>query len=73
MLGDGLQFWSFIEYAIQASPDGLAQAFIIGEEFIGDRHVALVLGDNIFYGQHFSDNLKAATQKEWRHDFWLSC
>lgn len=53
-----------IEYAVQPSPDGLAQAFIIGESFIGDSNVALVLGDNIFYGQHFSDNLKAATDKE---------
>lgn len=63
LLGDGLQFGISIDYAIQDSPDGLAQAFIIGEEFIGDRHVALVLGDNIFYGQHFSDNLIKATQK----------
>jgi|TARA_B110000259_G_scaffold112874_1_gene128759 glucose-1-phosphate thymidylyltransferase len=64
LLGDGLQFGISIDYAIQDSPDGLAQAFIIGEEFIGDRHVALVLGDNIFYGQHFSDNLIKATQKD---------
>ena len=63
LLGDGFQFGISIDYAIQDSPDGLAQAFIIGEEFIGDRHVALVLGDNIFYGQHFSDNLIKATQK----------
>ena len=63
LLGDGSQFGISIDYAIQDSPDGLAQAFIIGEEFIGDRHVALVLGDNIFYGQHFSDNLIKATQK----------
>jgi glucose-1-phosphate thymidylyltransferase len=63
LLGDGFQFGVSIDYAIQDSPDGLAQAFIIGEEFIGDKHVALVLGDNIFYGQHFSDNLIKATQK----------
>jgi glucose-1-phosphate thymidylyltransferase len=64
LLGDGSDFGLMIEYAVQPSPDGLAQAFIIGESFIGDSNVALVLGDNIFYGQHFSDNLKAATDKE---------
>lgn len=62
LLGDGAQFGIAIEYAIQPSPDGLAQAFIIGEDFIGASNVALVLGDNIFYGQHFSDNLKAAAR-----------
>ena len=61
LLGDGSRYGINIEYAPQPSPDGLAQAFIIGEDFIGDKNVALVLGDNIFYGQHFSDNLKAAT------------
>ena len=60
LLGDGSDFGLVIEYAVQPSPDGLAQAFIIGEEFIGDSNVALILGDNIFYGQHFSDNLKVA-------------
>ena len=63
MLGDGAQFGLSVEYAIQPSPDGLAQAFIIGEDFIGDGHVALVLGDNIFYGQNFTDNLTAATSR----------
>jgi glucose-1-phosphate thymidylyltransferase len=63
LLGDGSHFGLMIEYAVQPSPDGLAQAFIIGEKFIGKRNVALVLGDNIFYGQHFSDNLKAASEK----------
>ena len=63
LLGDGADFGLMIEYAVQPSPDGLAQAFIIGEEFIGNSNVALVLGDNIFYGQHFSDNLNAATAK----------
>jgi len=65
LLGDGSNFGISIKYAVQQSPDGLAQAFIIGEEFIGKSSVALVLGDNIFYGQHFSDNLiKAASKQE---------
>jgi glucose-1-phosphate thymidylyltransferase len=64
LLGDGSDFGIEIEYAIQPSPDGLAQAFIIGENFIGDSNVSLVLGDNIFYGQNFTANLKAATSKE---------
>jgi len=63
LLGDGSVFGLRIEYALQPSPDGLAQAFIIGEHFIGNSNVALVLGDNVFYGQHFSDNLKAASAK----------
>lgn len=63
LLGDGSRYGINIEYLPQPSPDGLAQAFIIGESFIGDHNVALVLGDNIFYGQHFSDNLKQATSK----------
>lgn len=60
LLGNGSDFGIVIEYAVQPRPDGLAQAFIIGEEFIGDSNVALILGDNIFYGQHFSDSLTAA-------------
>lgn len=64
LLGDGSDFGLMIEYAVQPSPDGLAQAFIIGEDFIGESNIALVLGDNIFYGQHFSDNLKAASAKK---------
>jgi glucose-1-phosphate thymidylyltransferase len=64
LLGDGSCFGIELTYAVQPSPDGLAQAFIIGEEFIGDDNVALVLGDNIFFGQHFSDKLKRAAAQE---------
>ncbi|SHM04083.1 glucose-1-phosphate thymidylyltransferase RfbA [Vreelandella subglaciescola] len=60
LLGNGEDFGVRFEYAMQPSPDGLAQAFIIGEEFIGDDPVCLVLGDNIFHGQHFSEQLKRA-------------
>ncbi|MFL7036109.1 glucose-1-phosphate thymidylyltransferase RfbA [Vibrio lentus] len=63
LLGDGSDFGINLEYAIQPSPDGLAQAFIIGEEFIGDDSVCLVLGDNIFYGQSFSKTLKSAASR----------
>ena len=63
-MNDGSDFGLRIEYAVQPDPDGLAQAFIIGDEFIGKNNVALVLSDNIFYGQHFSDNLKAATSRD---------
>ena len=64
LLGDGTQFGVCFEYATQPSPDGLAQAFTIGEAFIGDSNVALVLGDNIFYGQHFTEKLDSATARE---------
>lgn len=65
LLKDGSELGVNIQYAEQPSPDGLAQAFIIGEEFIGDDSVCLVLGDNIFYGMHFSDVLqKAALQTQ---------
>ena len=63
LLGTGEQFGIQLSYAIQPSPDGLAQAFIIGEEFIGDDSVCLVLGDNIFHGQHFSLQLNQAIQR----------
>lgn len=62
LLGDGSDYGINLEYAIQPSPDGLAQAFTIGEDFIGDDTVCLVLGDNIFYGQSFGQQLKAARQ-----------
>ena len=61
LLGSGEQLGIKLSYAEQPSPDGLAQAFIIGEEFIGESSVCLVLGDNIFHGQHFSDQLKRAS------------
>ncbi len=64
LLGDGSQWGMNISYAVQDSPNGLAEAFIIGEEFIGDSPVALVLGDNIFYGDTFSQQLKLANDQE---------
>ncbi|WP_198590851.1 glucose-1-phosphate thymidylyltransferase RfbA [Shewanella sp. 10N.286.52.C2] len=63
LLGNGECFGIQLSYAEQAAPEGLAQAFIIGEQFIGDSNVALVLGDNIFYGQNFTEKLKQATAK----------
>jgi glucose-1-phosphate thymidylyltransferase len=63
-LGDGSQWGISLTYAIQSRPDGLAQAFIIGEEFIGNDKVALVLGDNIFHGEALSDNLKHCTDPD---------
>jgi glucose-1-phosphate thymidylyltransferase len=63
LLGDGSRYGIQLTYAVQPSPDGLAQAFIIGEEFIGTDPVCLILGDNIFYGQHFSDNLRSASAR----------
>ncbi len=64
LLGDGSDFGINLQYAIQPSPDGLAQAFLIGEEFIGKDSVCLVLGDNIFYGQSFSKTLKSAASRD---------
>ena len=63
-LGDGSNFGISLTYAIQPNPDGLAQAFIIGEEFIGNDNVCLVLGDNIFWGQGFTTILKRAVEKK---------
>ena len=64
LLGDGHQFGLHLSYAVQPSPDGLAQAFIIGEEFIGDDSVAMILGDNIFQGQGLVKRLRAAISIE---------
>lgn len=64
LLGNGSDFGINLNYAVQPSPDGLAQAFLIGEEFIGDANVCLVLGDNIFYGQSFSKTLKNAASRQ---------
>ena len=66
LLGDGSQFGINLSYKVQPSPDGLAQAFILGEEFIGDDSVAMILGDNIFYGSGFSGILKKAANNEGR-------
>jgi glucose-1-phosphate thymidylyltransferase len=64
LLGDGSDIGLRIEYASQPSPDGLAQAFVIGARFIGEDRVALALGDNIFYGAHFSDYLRSAISRD---------
>lgn len=64
LLGDGSAFGVHLQYKIQPSPDGLAQAFILGEEFISDDHCCLVLGDNIYFGQGFSPKLKQVAQRE---------
>ncbi|HCG6789345.1 TPA: glucose-1-phosphate thymidylyltransferase RfbA [Vibrio parahaemolyticus] len=65
LLGDGADFGINLEYKVQPSPDGLAQAFIIGEEFIGDDSVCLVLGDNIYYGQSFAQQLNRARKSTY--------
>ena len=64
LLGDGSELGITISYAVQPSPDGLAQAFILGEDFIGDSNVCLVLGDNIFYGQGFTPLLRQAVNRQ---------
>ncbi len=64
LLGDGSQFGVNFSYAEQPSPDGLAQAFLIGEAFIGDDSVCLILGDNIFHGQHFTEKLQRASAQK---------
>lgn len=65
LLGDGSDFGIKLSYEVQPSPDGLAQAFIIGADFIGSDNVCLVLGDNIYYGQSFSKTLKSAASREF--------
>lgn len=64
LLGSGEELGLKLSYKVQPSPDGLAQAFILGEDFVGDDNACLILGDNIFYGQHFSEQLKRASDKE---------
>ena len=64
LLGDGSQWGLNLQYAVQPSPDGLAQAFLIGENFVGNAPSALVLGDNLFYGHDLAADLRSATQKE---------
>jgi glucose-1-phosphate thymidylyltransferase len=64
LLGDGANFGLNIQYAVQPAPEGLAQAFLIGRTFIGGSRVSLALGDNIFYGAHFSDYLRSASARE---------
>ena len=64
LLGDGSKWGMNFEYAIQEKPRGLAEAFIIGEKFIGDDNVAMILGDNMFYGEHFAEKLKSANERK---------
>jgi len=73
IFNDGNQLGMNIEYAIQEKPNGLAEAFIIGEEFIGKDDACLILGDNIFYGQGFSDILLEAKKKQRSNCICLSC
>ena len=74
LFGNGNQIGLSISYAVQEKPNGLAEAFLIGEEFIGNDSCALVLGDNIFFGQGFSPIVKKATKIErGARNIWLSC
>ena len=70
LLGDGSQWGLALSYAVQPSPDGLAQAFLIGADFVGSGPSALVLGDNLFYGHDFAGDLREAGKLEWaRQEF----
>jgi len=75
LLGDGSQFGVKLSYKVQPSPDGLAQAFILGDAFIGDEPCAMVLGDNIFYGNGFSKLLRGGgkRRKRTRYGVRLLC
>ena len=64
LLGDGSQWGMKFEYKVQEKPNGLAEAFIIGEDFIGNDNVAMILGDNMFYGEHLAEKLKEANERE---------
>ena len=73
LLGDGSQFGIHLSYTVQPSPDGLAQAFLLGEQFIGDDACAMVLGDNIFYGNGFSKILRERRAEQSRDGLRLLC
>lgn len=73
LLGNGKELGLSIEYEVQEQPNGLAEAFIIGEEFIGEDNVALVLGDNIFYGRGFSTVLESAATVDEGASIWILC
>ena len=64
LLGDGSKWGMKFEYKVQEKPNGLAEAFIIGEDFIGEDNVAMILGDNMFYGEHFAEKLKTANERQ---------
>ena len=73
LLGNGSQFGIDIKYAIQESPNGIAEAFIIGENFIKDSLITLILGDNIFHGSNLTNLLKDSFSKKRRYNFRISC